>query len=189
MVACLALVVAPFLAVGPAQAQKLSWVDAAKDVWRVDMGEVEEAPTPAPKRTQADIRRVTVRHTDRAIVVRQSYVDLARKGAGLAVGGTIRTNTGLRRDFGIWAERGRWRGAAEMNGPRGPVDCAIGHQIDYDRNVTVVTIPRSCLKQPRWVKLQLGAISVAGSKQAAFYLDDARSDQADLSWTPRIRRG
>ena len=51
-----------------------------------------------------------------------------------------------------------------------------------------MSIPRSCLGKPRWVKYESAAIAYDDAQNA--FIDDAASDQAEPStWSRRLTKG
>ena len=73
----------------------------------------------------------------------------------------------------VQAMPGKWKGMAELTKVSGKkVTCkGLRHSIDYDRATVVASIPRSCLGNPKWVKV--GVQSGSTSDFNTFYLDDA----------------
>jgi hypothetical protein len=77
---------------GSAHAQDVSWTDARGDMARMQMDSDVDTYLPAPAHTNADVRRVTVRHDGTTLVIREKFVELRLTGV-LLVGGEIRTDT------------------------------------------------------------------------------------------------
>ncbi len=160
-----------------AHADRWSSTDGAGDVrgWHFD-------PEPKPCGTDTevdgsaeaneDITRLIVRHTRRNMVVTTHFRDL---DAGLEQMVTVylRTATG-----GFWLDverfqgaRGKWRIITFLSkAPRYPdpedinecggfgiisfdIGCRIQREIDADQDFLRVTVPRNCLKNPRWVRV------------------------------------
>jgi hypothetical protein len=176
---------------GTAAAQEFAVTDARGDV-QAFVGE-SNTPTAAPDTKNGDIVRTVFRHNDRRISVRVKFVDLLRTGQFNGHVLRIVTNEKLRRDVTVMTGPNFWRGTAEMSRPNGtPVDCEIQHKIAYDTNVVTLSFPRSCVSDPRWVRLGLGSVtsSADGSKG---YLDDAqlsgRVNPETVKLSGRIRRG
>lgn len=175
-----------------AQAETVRIRDARGDMFRDDTPRRNDGYRAAPRQRRSDIRNVSFRHTGRRLVVRAKLAELQRTGDGSALSMRLRTNE--RRWRGVHlavgrAEAGRWRGSVLMfrrNGTR--VDCATAHDVDYDRNVMVVRIPRACLSDPRWV--QGTVISMYVDRGASVYYDNALHDRRNFgSWSERVRRG
>jgi hypothetical protein len=174
----------------PATAQSLAHVDQRGDLQSFE-GESEQ-PTPAPAMRNGDIVRTAFNHRVHRITVRAKFADLRRAGAFRGDGIRIVTDEGVRREVSLVAYAGAWRGESVMTRPNGkPVDCAITHKIDYDTNVITVGFPRSCVSDPRWVRLGLGSFwADAGGR---VFVDDAQIDgrinQETVRLSPRLRRG
>lgn len=177
----------------PANAAESVLKDGRGDMWRISFDEnMNEQRAPAPNATNGDALRVRIRHTDTHVVIHEKFVDLRRAGMFLSVGGAIRTNEGLRRQFSVFAEQGNWKGTAEFTRPRGQqVNCPVKHVLDYDANTAVVRIPRNCLSNPRWVQFQLAdAVMTGGWHDPRLLIDNPHNAQAEpKGWTPRVRRG
>jgi hypothetical protein len=176
---------------GTAAAQTLTVKDARGDV-KAFVGDSEE-PTAAPSVKNGDIVRTTFRHADQRISVRVKFVDLQRRGQ---MGGhflRVVTNEQVRREVTIFGGPNAWRGQAQMTRPNGnPVDCKIQHKIAYDTNVLTLSFPRSCVSDPRWVRLGFGSVTTSDDGNTG-YLDDAqlsdRVNPATVKLSPRLRRG
>jgi hypothetical protein len=177
----------------PANAAEVVLKDGRGDMWRINFDEkTGEGYLPAPNATNGDVLRVKIRHTDTHVVIREKFVDLRRAGDLLVIGGSIRTNEGVRRELAIWAEPGNWKGAVEFSGRRGQdAGCPVKHVIDYGANTALIKIPRLCLRDPRWVQLQLADGTMMGGYQNfRFLIDNPHNAQAEpKGWTSRIRRG
>jgi len=66
------------------------------------------------------------------------------------------------------------------------------HLVDYANDQVTVSIPRSCLSNPRWVQVTIGAMSVKRDFSASF-LDNGqnashRDPSATPDWSARIKR-
>lgn len=174
---------------GTSAAASLTKVDQRGDLQYVE-GE-SETSSPAPTVQNGDITRTVMKHAARRIAVRIQFADLRRVGMR---GDFLRvvTNEGVRRDVMIFAGPMSWRGDAEMTRLNGqPVACDIAHKIDYDRNVVTVSFPRSCVSNPRWVRLGTGSFWTE-SEGTKSYADDAQLDgqvNDNLKLSTRLRRG
>lgn len=167
------------LAAAPAQAQQSSTRDAARDV-TVFRGEGGTTTRAVIK--NGDIRRTTIAHKAGKVTLRVSFRDLAKKGNGLLQYTDIRTPTS-RYDLSVFAGPGNWAGAH-------PSSCAgAAHKINYRTNVFTYAIPRSCLGDPRWVRVGFATATYEGDNQR---VDDARRkgiDDNGIALTPRLTRG
>jgi hypothetical protein len=177
-------------AAGPAAAQSHTHLDARGDLTSYDMQSEQEAPAPNVK--NGDIVRTALHHRQHRIAVRIKFADLRRAGFR---GDIIRvvTNDGVRRDVETFAGPGMWRGEAEMMRPNAQtVDCDINLRMDYDKNVVTVSFPRSCVNDPRWVRIGVGSFWLQMENEKA-YADDAQRDgkisDNGFKLSPRLKRG
>lgn len=179
----------------PAQAQSRTAYDARHDVVGDREGR-ETITTPRPGRREGDVVEVRTTYAGSALVVVQDYVRLTRPRSGdmSAHFVSVRTNEGLRADLTVYVD-GRtrdWQGERswEVAG-RDSARCAgLRTRIDYTADTVRVRIPRSCLSDPRWVRVGSAGSSL---QRGYLYADDARLrgrlDQDDLAFGPRLRRG
>jgi hypothetical protein len=85
------------------------------------------------------------------------------------------TNEGVHRFLELSAGPGDWAGSTTLyRGSEGRVRCAVRHSMDYRRNVVVVSFPRRCVSNPRWVKF--GVVDWTFEDDGFFYVDDALDD-------------
>jgi hypothetical protein len=181
--AVLSLVVSAAL-FSPTAAHAERWVgtDAAGDVggWQLSP-EPEPCGTfteyDAPENTNDDITRVVVRHTRSAVQLKVRLRDL---DPALEQQVTIHLATASR---GWFLDIDRWEGrggkfqvmaflAKEPNYPdlediedecgtfgfvSGEVRCRVRPEVDLKANLVRATVPRSCLKNPRWVRVGVDA--------------------------------
>ncbi|MEZ0578944.1 hypothetical protein [Nocardioides sp. MH1] len=130
-----------------------------------------ETPVDATTEAHTDITRLTVRHSRRAVEITTHYRDLdpsLEKYLALYVRSA---------DRGWWVDldryrsrNGRWHTMTFMaREPRLPdpddvegcgigivlfdVGCRIVSSVDFDADVVSLTIPRRCLRDPRWVRV------------------------------------
>jgi hypothetical protein len=177
------------LAVGvplTAHAATLNLVDARGDVYR----ETNAGYRPAPAQRRIDITRTRIRHTDRALVVRTSVLELRREGRAVGMAMRMRTSKGLYREMDLTAGpiAGSWRGQVTLTRRNGSVaPCRTAHRVDYAADRMVVRIPRSCLGNPRGVQATVVSVFLGGGR---FFIDNPHNDKARINvWTRYIRRG
>jgi hypothetical protein len=205
-----ALAVVPVLATAtPASADQLRYRDAIHDVQKADAADEDLTLVTDPKATNGDIKDVFVHYRAGRLVIRANYVDLRpRKDTLLGFTGEIRTNENRRWLYQVQTSPGKYAGHDELLRFRDfRRACEIGHFFDYTKNFTRVVVPLSCLSNPRWVKVSVGAVTFQLNEKAlkrflesggeklprnVFVLraDDAgRTKVADvLRFTPRIYR-
>lgn len=181
---------APVLAAGSAYAVDRPHVrthaDAAHDVGRsVRDSSDHETVTAAPGRTDGDVLRSVVRHRPRSVLVELQLASLRR--SGLAVGESLRivTDQHVRRDITVQLVPGTGRTTVYVEGRNGQDRPCPGIQarLDFPHATTSVSVPRSCLGRPDWVRVGVGAFKQ--TSQSTYYFDDAgvragRGDQLVL---------
>lgn len=194
---------------GPASADQLRYRDATHDVQKFDAASDDFKPVADPTATNGDIKDVFIHYRAGRLVIRANYVDLRpRKDTQMVFTGEIKTNEKRRWLYQVQTSPGKYAGHDELVSYRSfRKACEIGHFFDYGKNFTRVVVPLSCLSNPRWVKVSVGAATVKLDEKAlkeflesgaenlpedvfVIRADDAgRTDVADtLRFTPRIYR-
>jgi hypothetical protein len=164
------------LAMAPAaaaEARSITNIDQRGDVFSFDES---ENPTPEPGIVNGDILKTRLSHGINRVRVKVRFADLKRKGAFRGEYVRIRTNAGVRGSVSLYAGPGDWQGFAQLNRNDGThFGCSIGHSISYADNIVRLSVPRSCLDNPRWVRLGVGSFwySADGSR---VFADDALLD-------------
>lgn len=163
--------------------------DPTGDVWTIAEGEGEEWVSAGDVPT-ADTTRGVVRHGRFNVVVRMTYTNLRRVDPQ-SYSAVIRS----RRQYGavfVSAGPGRWKGRHQLvGGDYSPVRCTrLSHSIDYDAERVVVSVPRSCLGRPRWVRAGLQSFMFRGETEEDFQeiTDNPHSDGPEGGLTPRLYR-
>jgi hypothetical protein len=193
----------------PASADQLRYRDATHDVQKIDAASEDLKPVADPTATNGDIKDVFIHYRAGRLVIRANYVDLRpRKDTQMVFTGEIKTNEKRRWLYQVQTSPGKYAGRDELDSYRSfRKACEIGHFFDYRKNFTRVVVPLSCLSNPRWVKVSVGAATVKLDEEALKELlesgaetlpedvfviraDDAgRTDVVDtLRFTPRIYR-
>jgi hypothetical protein len=143
---------------GPAYGQSVDRPDPRGDVSRVDPD--TEDTTAAPARTNGDIIRTVFRHKAQRIRIRVGFADLRRSFGALYITAFVNTNEGRHREAVIAVDRAEndpWRGISWLDNGDEVVRCWVHHSLDYEHNVAIIGIPRSCLSRPRWVRIGANA--------------------------------
>jgi hypothetical protein len=149
----------------------------------------------APNRKHGDIRSTTFRHGAGGIWMRMRFTELGRIADLFNASVRLRTDTDVYRGVAVMAGsrrffgESRWRGGALVERRDGrPVDsCAATHRINYDTNVIVLRVPRTCLGDPRWVRANAGFSSFRYGKNAMSFIDGGNdSPQGVTGWSPRL---
>jgi hypothetical protein len=175
----------------PASAAFWAHNDAVGDVvsytWTEDSG--DSGPVRAPANTDTDITRFTAKHTARRVVLTMTLRDITA-ASGVAY---YEIRTGTRR---YWAQQRL--GTNREQGPafyfESPVSCSgVRRSVDRTTERAMVSIPRSCLGRPRWVRVGASADHATDTRTKDTYrFDDALRDGGrgfELVLSPRIRRG
>src|SRR4051794_18060776 len=154
-----------------ASADELRYRDATHDVKKIDLG-VGDKFVADPAATNGDIKDVFVHYRAGRLVIRANYVDLRpRKDTQLLFTGEIKTNEKRRWIYQVVTSPGRYAGHDFLSTARSfRKACEIGHFFDYRHNFTRVVVPLSCLSNPRWVKVSVGA--------ATFQIDEKALEKA-----------
>ncbi|MCX6396238.1 MAG: hypothetical protein NTV23_07110 [Propionibacteriales bacterium] len=140
----------------------------------------------AKKRTMGDIRTVQVTHTKTAIRVFIKYVELNRVGVDHFHVVQFRTPT-RSYEVDLYATTRAWRGdpalyTASGSSPR----CTLAWKLDYDLNTALISVPRSCVGNPTWIRAGAGMSNTYGDKR---YADDGLTAQPagrTLTLGPRL---
>ncbi len=183
------------LAPTAANAESKVHVDPTGDVAMFSDEGLSEAedptPVPAPGRVEGDIKSIRVTHLAATVRVALAYKELNRSGFARFVGLRILSDKGVRQ-VEADAFRGRWYGSHTFtNGNDDELRCAgLTHKFDYVKNTVLIVVPRTCLKNPRWVRVA----GMSGSMDTDFtmYFDDARSSNyfgESYVYGPKVRRG
>lgn len=170
-----------------AHADKYTHADGAGDVYS-SVGQ-SGTYTPAPDRVIGDVLSSTIQHKRRNVVMRLQYRDLVNDSEYDAHVYLIHTSK-MNRVVNLYASNLVPGGRAVMTKPNGKrVSCHIGRKIDYDLNTATVVVPRSCLGEPRWVKVAMGGVMFTGAGATdTTWLDDALSAGTSGVFSPRVRR-
>ena len=157
---------------GSALADTVVRKDQAGDVSK----SVGDTTTPDPSRKNGDITRSVIKHQGSSVRVKIKHRDLVRSGNIITVV-SVRSSKGKKaqRTFSIVAVPGGYAGKVLVeNAKEKTVSCRTKHTISYRKNTTELVIPRSCLGNPKWVKVGIGVITATKDLETA-YADDART--------------
>ncbi|SDC02217.1 hypothetical protein [Nocardioides lianchengensis] len=177
LAAALTLLAAPVATAGSAHGATWTHRDAQGDVVRIASGDSDaDASVGVVADDATDITRFTVKHRARKVVVSVHLRDLQR-GDNALVGRVVTPHAKYSvlimrssdmRMFTLSEVSGREDSAVSCRGKR--------QSFDIRRNTITVTIPRTCLGDPTWVRA--GAAFIRGSlmaveDDAAITVDDA----------------
>jgi hypothetical protein len=179
--ALIAIVVGSVLIATPASADQRNWTDRAGDMW-------VRGGAAAPEHRVMDIRGVHVAYTDRAVVLRVAFVELARRGRGLGLGITVRAPTLSENDWCVTETGPETYYTSSWKYNHTECGSVVAHaSFDYARNVMRERIPVSYLDGARWVRLRFASWH---DTRAGEFVDNPFGPNMDWrGWTPRLYRG
>jgi hypothetical protein len=153
-----------------AMADALEKADRARDVVKIG---TDEQLHPAPRNKNTDITWMLIRHRADRSGVKVQLRDLDR-GTGFTV---VRIRTPRRSfavDLAIAPISSTPRLSINDEATGEPVRCP-GRSFDIRRarDTFIIQIPRSCLGDPRWVRMGLGVATTAAGQRPVSYVDDA----------------
>lgn len=200
--AAAALLPAAIMLPAAAHAERLVVRDPARDVVRLDLAASEaadeEVVAPAPGDTSTDIKRVVVDHRRDVLEVRVE-VRALRSSYLAAAEVALRTEA---RSWGVVVFRSGTETFTSLTRGKRETSRRCGGLIttvDMRADEMVVSVPTSCLEDPRWVRVGVGLFSgtVApgrgGLRELVPYWDEAGvtgfEDDDIEARGPRIRRG
>jgi hypothetical protein len=180
------------LGVGPANADRLRWTDAAGDMTGFTESSEGVTATPAPDHHAGDVTSLVVRHGRHAVTMEVSFAQLRRSHFNALIG-KLRTDT-LARHFFVEDERDARPRLYVVNKRFTPVCGGATLHVDYRANTVSIRVPRRCLKRPDWVKATAMSANDKGDGSNTYYLDDAFSPspledtEGRATWSARVRR-
>lgn len=145
--------------------------------------------TPAPAQVNGDIAWTKVRHKSRKIVLTTRYRDL--DGSGYSVHYFAIRTSKMTREVTLVTFPGHTGGKVMMSKPNGKnVRCHLTRLIDYTANTATVSVPRSCLGRPRWVKVGAAFATSPSTAFGSGFADDAgtNGDFNKPAWSPKVFR-
>jgi hypothetical protein len=149
-----------------AHAQSVTVPDPRGDVMTQD--EVSALFRIVPDHDELDIVRTRFSHGEHRIQVRMAFADLRRDSSRPNYYALrIVSDRSPRRRVRVGVELGRRTSVLRWVRP---ISCPVYHSIDYELDVVIIGLPRSCVGRPRWVRI--GA-SVQGYSGISTYEDAA----------------
>ena len=141
---------APATSAGDERPSRVVLRDGPGDVWKFDL-KTEEAVR-LESFPRADVTRAVVAHRPAALIVRMRFVDLRRVGVQL-YWVDIRTRFNYFQAI-VSSKPGNRRGKRSFEGDDGSKSCeGFTRKIDYIDDLVTMRIPRTCLVNPRWVRV------------------------------------
>ena len=137
-----------------------------------------------------DLRSVSFRHAPRAVYVRAEWVNLARNDDTVVLYVNIRTsaNHEVHSIVASISPRDRDGSSGYSCGP-GEVCPGLRARFDYAANTVVLRIPRACLDNPRWVRLQAYGLTYRPRIKREYFDPAFSTGSYRDDWSPRIYRG
>ena len=138
-------------------------------------------PVSAGTRNVGDIKAVRVGHSSTKVRVTIYFRSLPRSGQ--FHGHVFRfVSGGFERKAQVTAGPGEahgWKGDALIATPSDkPVTCrGMKHRIDYAHAQVILSVPSSCLRHPRSVRVGAGTVVLAGDRT---YFDDGYANRGDM---------
>ncbi|GAA1476840.1 hypothetical protein GCM10009623_12860 [Nocardioides aestuarii] len=165
----------------PASADSRTIKDGKGDTWNI----ASETPKKASGHPEGDLRKVTFNHTARKVVITARMQNLKKSGEGVGVYMNIDTPDDTSYGADLIGTPDNWRGEASVYGSAS--ECSPTGSLNYKKDVAKLSIPRSCLGRPDWVRFQLAG-AFAKSENKIFY-DDATGKKVEFAFTRRVARG
>jgi hypothetical protein len=185
----------PLVIAGTAHAETWSHRDAVRDVVALSEVDEKEVTTPAPKNRRADVRRITVAHSDEVLTITMRLRDLAR-GHKISTA-TLRGSESTMAFASLIRVHGKTRVQVQSVTEDGVVRCRGAEGVFRPRRDTVAfTIPTSCLGNPDWVRVSAIYVTFGNTPANAenVKIDDPlrrglRPAPSRTVWSPRIHVG
>ncbi|MDP3891449.1 hypothetical protein, partial [Nocardioides sp.] len=155
--------------------------DAIRDVMVMTTGEDNEELTAAPDQKRGDITRTVATHRATTVTSKVTMRQLPTKRSGHGVATRIVTNE---RTYVV--EALRLPGASKsptLYTARGKViECdGLDHQRNDKLKTVSFSVPRSCMGNPRWVRIGVGVFRMNHGPKTFF--DDSHRDGLAGPWT------
>ena len=164
----------------PALADSRTIKDGKGDTWNVS-----DTPKKASGHPEGDLRKVTFNHTARKVVITARMQNLKKSGEAVGVYMNIDTPDDASYGADLIGTPGNWRGEVSVYGS--DAECSATGSLNYEKDVAKLSIPRSCLGRPDWVRFQMAG-AFAKNEDKLFY-DDATGKKLEFAYTRRVARG
>ncbi len=185
-------VLAAVASTAPAGAARLLTPDAVGDAWSRGSDGVF---TEAGSRSNTDVVASAVRHTDRRVNASVRYDDLVRNGDRVVTPVRVLASNGTTYLLRVTAEAGDRDGTGRLLRYTGKGAQTVGvpceglqHSVSYAEDLVAVSVPRSCLGGPAWVRY--GGTVRAVDPDGTVFTDALLSgDPVNDLFSARIARG
>lgn len=194
--AALAAATLVLAAAGTAQAATVRVDDAQGDVWKGTFGSHRAHWDEAGSALNADIDKTDIDHGVDTLTLTTTFKRLEKKKAFFQAFYDIRTDAGNEYGAMTYAGPHMWAGGHDvfdMSGVARPMTALRGtpppdvfcpeatHDISYADDTVTVTIPRSCLGDPSWVKVQSLALSSRNNNNDSWWVDNGHNKTHSFS--------
>jgi hypothetical protein len=163
--------------------------DGAHDVWKVDQAFPQD--NEMVDKPKVDVLRMAVTHRSTAVTVRMKFVDLRRSG-WQRYDAKIKTPDRVY-VAGMIAHKNLRAGVSDLYRGSNVQQCdGLSHEIDYAADVVVLRVPRSCLGNPDWVRVQgINFLWPNPRDDEHLFADNPHTHAAGAqkSFTERLRHG
>ena len=185
-------VLAPLASTAPANAARLLTPDAAGDAW---VKGADGVFSEAGSRANTDVVASAVRHTDRFVNASVRYDDLVRDGDRIVTPVRLHASNGTTYLLRVTTQAGDRDGTARLLRYTGQgaqtarVACdGLQHSVSYADDLVAVSVPRSCLGRPAWVRYG-GTVRTVDSEGTVFTDALLSGDPVNDLYSARIARG
>jgi hypothetical protein len=163
--------------------------DAVGDVVSMSMEDESEELTPAPDQKRGDVTRTVANHRAKRVTFKVKMRELPRRASMHGISTRIITK---QRSYSLDIFRPGFGKDAILSTRRGKViECeGLSHARNDKRRTVSFSVPRSCLGDPRWVRLGAGVFHISNGTKA--FLDESHRDGLDrprnIAVGPKVRR-
>lgn len=196
-----AALAAAVLPAAAASAESAVVHDKTGDVWEAVYNPETGASTfeEAGSVLNSDIKQTTVRHTDRRVQITVEFVEMKPKRIHPANYGFVRLDDDTTWVVGAYVDD-EWNAQAFMGqeslgrgmaARRGVACQGMKAAADYEADTLSVSVPRSCLGNPRWIEYNGRAVGQQSSQDSShMYFDNAQNKgHGEGGWSDRIKKG
>jgi hypothetical protein len=156
---CLTVGMAP-----AAHAGRLVHEDARRDVVKMTFSNAGRAESIAPRRADPDVRRISIDYRRGVLIIRTKYAALERR-VGRMEFAMLHTRDGHYLAQVQVMRRDHWQGFKVFTSGESEdaESCTTAkHRFDYDTDVSIWTIPASCVGRAPWVRVAQSSAQIAG---------------------------
>jgi hypothetical protein len=163
----------------PANADSRTLKDGKGDTWNVSGTE----PKKDSGNPVGDLRKLTIKHTERKVVVTARLQNLKKAGQAVGLQLEVKAPGNISHNASVFAEEGAWKGQSYVSGS----ECDTKESMNYRQDVITLDMPTRCFDRPEWLKFRVYGIWVKSSEKA--FIDNAHTAKLEGDFTRRIERG